>query len=196
MPKVGMEPVRRKQLILATLESVAEVGLQHTTINTISKKAGLSSGIISHYFGGKKELILATVRYLLTELHNNLVKHIADEPVDAKTRLYRIVETNFASVQREDRATKTWLSFWAESMHDPALHRLQRVNSKRLESNLKYAFKQMMSRDNAQQAASTTAAIIDGFWLRAALLGGDELFDQAERRTKTHIDTLIQAYGV
>lgn len=196
MPKVGMEPVRRKQLILATLESVAEVGLQHTTINTISKKAGLSSGIISHYFGGKKELILATVRYLLTELHNNLVKHIAGETVDAQTRLYRIVETNFASVQREDRATKTWLSFWAQSMHDPALHRLQRVNSKRLESNLKYAFKQLMSRNDAHQAASTTAAIIDGFWLRAALLGGDELFDQAEKRTKTHIDTLIQAYGV
>jgi len=66
MPKVGMEPVRRQQLIDATIESVAELGLQGTTINSISKKAGLSSGIISHYFGGKQGLIEATVRYLLT----------------------------------------------------------------------------------------------------------------------------------
>ena len=71
MPKVGMEPVRRQQLIDATLNSVAELGLHATTINSISKRAGLSSGIISHYFGGKG-LIEATVRYLLTQLKINL----------------------------------------------------------------------------------------------------------------------------
>ena len=70
MPKVGMEPVRRQQLIDATIESVAQRGLQGTTINTISKNAGLSSGIISHYFGGKQGLIEATVRYLLSNLKN------------------------------------------------------------------------------------------------------------------------------
>ena len=73
MPKVGMEPIRRQQLIDATIESVAQRGLQATTINSISKNAGLSSGIISHYFGGKQGLIEATVRYLLTSLKQELV---------------------------------------------------------------------------------------------------------------------------
>ena len=54
VPKVGMKPVRKQQLINATLESVAQYGLQNTTIITISRIAGLSSGIISHYFGGKQ----------------------------------------------------------------------------------------------------------------------------------------------
>ena len=57
MPKVGMEPVRKKQLIEATLEVMAEVGYHGTTISLISKRAGLSSGIISHYFGDKLSLI-------------------------------------------------------------------------------------------------------------------------------------------
>ena len=70
MPKVGMELIRRQQLIEATLESVAEVGLHATTINSISKRAGLSSGIISHYFGGKQGLIEATVRFLLNSLNH------------------------------------------------------------------------------------------------------------------------------
>ena len=69
MPKLGMEPLRRRQLIEATISVVAEVGLQATTISLISKKVGLSSGIISHYFGGKQGLIEATVRYLLETLH-------------------------------------------------------------------------------------------------------------------------------
>ena len=46
MPKLGMEPLRRRQLIEATISVVAEVGLQATTISLISKKVGLSSGII------------------------------------------------------------------------------------------------------------------------------------------------------
>ena len=50
MPKVGMEKVRRQQLIDATLSSIEQHGLQGTTIVTISKLAGVSSGIISHYF--------------------------------------------------------------------------------------------------------------------------------------------------
>ena len=65
MPKVGMEPVRRQQLIDATIESVATKGLQGTTINSISKNAGLSSGIISHYFNGKQGLIERSINISL-----------------------------------------------------------------------------------------------------------------------------------
>ena len=53
MPRPAMKEVRQQQLIDATLKSVEQHGLQHTTINTISKLAGMSSGIISHYFCGK-----------------------------------------------------------------------------------------------------------------------------------------------
>ncbi len=135
MPKVGMEPVRRQQLIDATIESVAQKGLQATTINSISKNAGMSSGIISHYFGGKQGLIEATVRYLLSNLKDDLISKV-NENTTATQRLMFIVESNFALVQQRKDTTRTWLSFWAQSMHDKELHRLQNVNSKRLQSNL------------------------------------------------------------
>eukprot|EP00494_Astrolonche_serrata_P016320 UN16484 len=64
-----------------------------------------------------------------------------------------IVEANFALVQQRSDTTKTWLSFWAQSMHDDELHRLQNVNSKRLQSNLAFSFKQLMPIEQAKQAA-------------------------------------------
>ena len=64
MPKVGVKSLRKLQLIDATLASIGEHGLQSTTIITISRIAGLSSGIISHYFGGKQGLIEATIMHL------------------------------------------------------------------------------------------------------------------------------------
>ncbi|CAH9055961.1 HTH-type transcriptional regulator BetI [Pseudoalteromonas haloplanktis] len=195
MPKVGMEPVRRQQLIDATIESVAQKGLQATTINSISKNAGMSSGIISHYFGGKQGLIEATVRYLLSNLKDDLISKV-DEKTTPTQRLMFIVESNFALVQQRKDTTRTWLSFWAQSMHDKELHRLQNVNSKRLQSNLTVSFKQLMPLAQANLAAELTAAMIDGLWLRAVLSQSDEnQFKHSESLAKNYVHSLIKQYG-
>ena len=195
MPKVGMEPVRRQQLIDATIESVAQKGLQATTINSISKNAGMSSGIISHYFGGKQGLIEATVRYLLSNLKDDLISKV-DEKTTPTQRLMFIVESNFALVQQRKDTTRTWLSFWAQSMHDKELHRLQNVNSKRLQSNLTVSFKQLMPLSQATLAAELTAAMIDGLWLRAVLSQSDEnQFKHSESLAKNYVHSLIKQYG-
>ena len=191
MPKVGYEPIRRQQLIDATLNSVAELGLKATTINTISKRAGVSSGIISHYFGSKNGLIEATVRYLLTSLKSSLISKI-DENISQQQRLMLIVEANFSVVQKQAHVTKTWLSFWAESMHDEQLHRLQAVNAKRLYSNLLYSFKTLLPYEQALQAATLSAAMIDGLWLRAVLTKANEAeFSNAELLAKNYVNSLI-----
>jgi TetR/AcrR family transcriptional repressor of bet genes len=195
MPKVGMKPVRRQQLIDATIESVSERGLQATTINSISKKAGLSSGIISHYFAGKQGLIEATVRYLLTSLQHELFARLT-RTTTAQQRLMLIIEANFARLQLRSDTTKTWLSFWAQSMHDLELHRLQNVNSRRLFSNLASSFKQLMSDDDAKLAAELSAATIDGLWLRAVLnKSNQDQFAHCERLAKGYVSSLIKQYG-
>ncbi|WP_339689603.1 transcriptional regulator BetI [uncultured Pseudoalteromonas sp.] len=195
MPKVGMEPVRRQQLIDATISSVAEFGLQATTINSISKKAGLSSGIISHYFGGKQGLIEATVRYLLTNLKHELIKQVTPTTTPEQ-RLMLIIEANFARLQQRSDTTKTWLSFWAQSMHDVQLHRLQNVNSRRLLSNLVSSFKQLMGDDEAKLAAQLCAAMIDGLWLRTVLSKSDQdQFAHCEQLAKNFVCSLIKQYG-
>jgi TetR/AcrR family transcriptional repressor of bet genes len=61
MPKVGMQPIRRQQLIEATLQAVDQVGLGDASIALIARLAGVSNGIISHYFQDKNGLIAATM---------------------------------------------------------------------------------------------------------------------------------------
>lgn len=196
MPKVGIEPIRKKQLIEATLYSIGEHGLQGTTINTISRIAGMSSGIISHYFGGKQGLIEATVRYLLEQLKVTLLNHVSQAEASPQQRLMMIVEVNFTNVQQSDAVTRTWLSFWAQAMHDPALARLQRINSQRLLSNLRYSYKKLMPDDKAADAAKMTAAMIDGFWLRSALSNYSTVdFEESESLCKHFINTLILHNG-
>ncbi|WP_028111863.1 transcriptional regulator BetI [Ferrimonas kyonanensis] len=188
--------VRRQQLILATMASIAQHGLHNTTIVTISNHAGMSSGIISHYFGGKQGLINATVRHLFDQLKQALLSRLSQGSLSPRERLLMIVEANFTQVQRSLPATKTWISFWEQSMHEPVLARLQRVNHRRLHSNLSHGFGLLMPRHQARQLASQTAAMIDGFWLRSALSPDpQQAFSQAEVLCKAFIENLLMQYG-
>ncbi len=169
MPIVGVKDTRKQQLIDATMASIAELGLQNTTIISISRRAGMSSGIISHYFGGKQGLIEAALRYLLDQLGKELRERMARTDGSPEQRLQCIVEANFSEFQRTDLAAKTWLSVWARSMHEPGLQRLQQINNARLYSNLRYSFAQRLPKQAATEAARQLASMIDGFWLRSAL---------------------------
>ena len=190
MPKVGMEPVRKKQLIEATLYVMAEVGYHSTTISLIAKKAGLSSGIISHYFGDKQGLIEATMRHLLDAL--KITQPIAD-PLQ---RIDFIIENNFSQTQGASSATNTWFNFWALSLHDETLHRLQSVNHKRLESNLASSYRKLLKKEHVKNAASSTAALIDGYWLRYAMGSvGSGDFSPAVERVKQYVRDLVSQYG-
>lgn len=73
--------------------------------------------------------------------------------------------------QVSSAAMKAWLAFWASSMHQPMLYRLQQVSSRRLLSNLVSEFRRELPRHQAQEAGYGLAALIDGLWLRAALSG-------------------------
>src|SRR5947199_243161 len=122
MPKLGMEPIRRRQLIDATIVSIGRYGLADTTVQRISREAGVSSGIIHHYFGGKNELLEATMRRLLQRLHDDVVTALAPART-AEERLIAVIESNFAASQFQAGVISAWLAFWAEAPRVPALGR-------------------------------------------------------------------------
>jgi TetR/AcrR family transcriptional repressor of bet genes len=170
MPKLGMEPIRRRQLIDATIVSNGRYGLADPTVQRISREAGVSSGIIHHYFGGKNELLEATMRSLLQLLRKDVVAALGTAR-SAEERLIAIIDSNFAASQFQGGVITAWLAFWAQVPHVPALRRLQRINALRLRSNLLHSLRRLLPRESAEQTARGLAALIDGLWLRAALDG-------------------------
>ena len=170
MPKVGMEPIRRRQLIKATMDAIDEVGLADATVMRIARLAGVSAGIISHYFGGKDGLLEATMRQILNDLGEAVHQRRQGLPKHApRDHMRAIIDGNFDRSQVSQSVMKTWLAFWASSMHRRNLHRLQHVNDRRLYSNLCHQFRQCLPKQQAREAAGGLAAMIDGLWLRGAL---------------------------
>jgi TetR/AcrR family transcriptional regulator, transcriptional repressor of bet genes len=195
MPKVGMREVRRAQLIDATLHTIDEAGLSGTTLALVAQRANISTGIVSHYFGDKNGLIEATMRHVLRDLWAATARRRVATKSDPRSRLRAVVAANFDVSQISAPVMKTWLAFWAQSMHEPSLKRLQHVNTRRLYSNLCAEFVKAMPRPAARRAASGLAAMIDGLWLRGALSG--EPFDTkaAIRLANEYIDLLLAQHA-
>jgi TetR/AcrR family transcriptional repressor of bet genes len=176
MPKLGMEPIRKRQLIEATIASIHAHGLADTTVATISREAGVSPGIIHHYFGGKDALLAATMRALLVEWRGYVVAALlaAQGP---RARIEAIIDASFAERQFQPQVIVTWLAFWGQAPHDTLLMRMQRLYAQRLKSNLRFDLKRLVGEPRASHVALGLAAMIDGLWLSCALgrprLGGE-----------------------
>lgn len=194
MPKLGMQPIRRQQLIDATIATIEAHGFAETTIARISRRAGLSPGIISHYFGGKNALLAATMRWLLSDLRDATIarQRQAQGPVE---RIEAILAANFASPQFTPRVCTAWLSFYAQVPHEPELARLHRVYMRRLHSNLRHAFEALLAADAAARAAEGMAALIDGLWVQAAL-SREAPRERARALADDYLQMMLRQHGV
>ena len=194
MPKLGMQEIRRRQLIEATIGTIERFGFAETTIARISQAAGLSSGIIGHYFGGKNALLAASMRSLLRELQSVTILRLrrAGSPTE---RIAAIVAANFAPEQFTPRVCAAWLAFYAQVPWSPELARLHRVYVRRLRSNLGHAFRQCLPPEAAERAAEGMSAMIDGIYVRAALIGERPDLAQAHALAHDYLQMTLEWYG-
>lgn len=168
MPRIGMEPVRRKALISAAIDAIHDRGMGQVTMGEIARRAGVSAALAHHYFGGKDQLLLATMRHLLSELGEEIQARLAEADTP-RERLSAIIRGNFAAGQFRPAVISAWLAFYVQAQNDAEARRLLRVYRRRLESNLLHPLRELTSREQALRIAETAASLIDGVWIRRSL---------------------------
>lgn len=172
-------------MIDATIQAIHRYGYGDATVARIASTAGLSAGIIAHYFGGKNELLAATMRSLLTDLRREAIRRLAqaDSPL---ARVEAIVAANFDETQCTPEVVAAWLAFWAQVPHAPELARLQGVYRRRLRSDLRHALRQLkLAERDLDELTEVLGSLIDGIWLRAALAEDGLDIPAARRRVMT-----------
>ena len=147
----------------------------------IAKKAELSTGIVSHYFGDKQGLINTCMQEMLNVLRRKTEQYRAEADSHPESQIKAIIDSNFDISQVNEKAMRVWLDFWSASMHVPDLSRLQKINDQRLYSNLKFYFLKLMDEQQASVAARGLAALIDGLWLRGSLSRHNEFDSELAR---------------
>ena len=152
MPKLGMEPVRRRQMIDATIRTIHEVGFPRTSLAQVARRAGVSQGLVAHYFRDKGGLLEATMRHIAAELKAEVVQHRRGLR-DPCARLDAVLEANFSERSFAPESLSAWVAFWGQTHRNPQLGRIQRVLRVRLKSNLAYDLRQLLPDAEARRIA-------------------------------------------
>ncbi|WP_299282516.1 transcriptional regulator BetI [uncultured Tateyamaria sp.] len=187
MPKVGMEPIRRAALVEATIAEIGAAGSLDITVGQIAKRAGMSSALAHHYFGGKDQIFLAAMRQILSDFGAEVVAGLRRAPTPL-ARAEALITASFAPSCFAPATISAWMTLYAQAATHPETRRLLTLYQRRLRANLTHALRPLSRTPDTD--AEMLGALIDGLYLRAAL-APDTILADAKTTALRALDTLI-----
>lgn len=170
----SISEIRRRELAEATLLTMQEFGVKGTTVQRVSERAGLSHGLVHHYFKSKADMMEAAVR-LTNRLITDEVLRLRKAAKTPHERINAVIEGNFAPSVFSRETVQAWASCSGEAAFNERFARTIRMVERRLTSNLLYDLKRIMPADNATRAATGLVLMIDGIWLRWARAASEDI---------------------
>lgn len=167
---------RRQDLLRATLDCVAERGLQATTVREIAVRAGVTGGLIRYYFACKDQMILEAYRSTMAEM-TALAKEASQKAeYSAGARLAGFVAANLSPPILDIRRLTLWASFISMIHVDAAMAAIHHEHYLAFRDELETLAGAVLAEarrpadaGRCRDAAIKINAAIDGLWLEGTL---------------------------
>ena len=167
------EERRRDDLIAAALDLVAEGGIPGATVRAIADRAGVTPGLIRHYFSSKEDLTRIAYHRLMERMTADSAAVLQGGPDDAMARLANFVVASVSPPVADSVAVGLWAAFVHDVRRDAGMRDIHTANY--------LAFRDMLQGLIAALPRSTTEAqlrrdaiacngVIDGLWLEGSIL--------------------------
>ena len=164
---------RRQSLIAATAACLAETGARGVSVRSVCRRAGVSAGLLTHYFAGIDDLIAATYAATGAKVADEVAKAVHAAGSNPRARLEAYVTASFRPPVLDPDLLATWLGFWSLVKSDPEVERLHgEINAgfcKGLEDALRECRTAPADPGQLRLDAITLNALIDGLWLELCL---------------------------
>ncbi len=164
---------RRLALIEACAHGLAARGARGVSVRTICADAGVSPGLLRHYFAGIDDLIAATYRHVGGRVSAASAAAVAAAGPSPQARLHAYITASFRPPIASADLLATWLAFWSLVKTDPAIAALHADlyagYRRELEALLLAAG---VAPHDAGLAAVAVTALVDGLWLELSLESG------------------------
>lgn len=187
--------VRRQSLIDAAAKCLADRGVAGASVRAICAEAGVSAGLLTHYFSGIDELIVATYRDVGTRVGSALDAAVGGAGSDPRARLEAYVVASFQPPLLDPDLLATWLAFWSLVKTDArvaAVHREIYADYRQgIEALLRPCLPPSSAKD-VRLAAVAITALVDGLWLELCLDGRSFTPDEAAAAAIRWVGTLLE----
>jgi len=194
--------VRRRMLVEAAMECLARDGIQGFTIDRICKLAGVSRGLINHYFDSKDGLLVEVYRGSLYQMVSTRIAQVAgaDPTGDSSpnARLTAIIDATFTPEFFSRARLRIWLALWGEIATNPTLRKAHRelygTYRGTIAREIALIAKARGIKLDADRLALSFLALVDGLWLEWCLddeaVRTDEVRAAATNMLEMHLGPL------
>ncbi len=185
--------IRKEALIAACAHCLATLGAQGTSVRSICVEAGVSPGLLRHYFDGIDALVAATYRETGARVAKALHKAVeAVPPENPRGRLLAFVTASFREPIADPELLATWIAFWSLSRADPAIGRIHgEIYADNRRDIEKLIAACPGTSDDPRLTAVALTALVDGLWLELSLGNAPFSVDEAEALAEKWLDSLL-----
>ncbi|MCW0199372.1 TetR family transcriptional regulator C-terminal domain-containing protein [Sphingopyxis sp.] len=178
---------RRTGLIEATAAVLAEQGLAGTTVRAICAKAGVSPGLLRHYFAGIDDLVAATYAATSDRMDAIFAGAVEGAGDDPPARLTAYLAASFRPPVTDPALLGAWTAFWALARSDARMAAIHAESYAGYRERLADLLTACGAADAGRLAVLLTA-MVDGLWLELSLdstsFGAEAAVEMVERAVR------------
>ena len=174
------EDQRRRTLVEATLTCIATLGMEGTTVREIAIKAGVTPGLIRHYFLSKDDLVLAAYSHYVDQMARQSREAVGSAAPDPLSKLAAFVRANLSAPVVDQTNLALWAGFIKTVRTSPATAAIHlegysgyRTDAENLICAAFAHIKRETTASDLRHLAILLNAIIDGLWLEGSLAPGE-----------------------
>lgn len=169
-PKLGMGPLRREQIVRATIRCLARDGYAGLTMKRVAAEARVSPGILHYYFRDKAAMLAAAALRVTADLDRRVAAQ-ARGARDARTRLRAVIHACLETAVESRDFWTVFIEFWGEALHDRRLAAVNRRAYARARRLIGVALARgratgHVRRVNPEEAAAVVLGLLDGLSLQ------------------------------
>src|SRR4029453_10325962 len=174
-PRRKLSDARRRQILKAAVQVIAEKGLCDTGIKDVAAQAGTSPALVIYYFGKKDILLAEALSYADEHFYAQTADAVA-EMSSARDRLGELVRCSCSVGEAEDDFDEwvLWLDLWARAPRDPDVARDRAAMDRRWRTTIAEIVREGQAMGefaavDADAFALRLGALIDGLAIQVVL---------------------------
>jgi TetR/AcrR family transcriptional regulator, transcriptional repressor of bet genes len=120
VPKLGMGPIRREQICRAAAAVIAREGFAGSTMRMVAEEAGVSTGMLNHYFANRQDLLTQALVFVSERTQERYRVAIEDVPA-GRERIVALLDSALADDEQMIETWRVWINAYGEAVRLPEL---------------------------------------------------------------------------
>src|SRR5580704_2864154 len=115
-----MGPIRREQICRAAAAVIAREGFAGSTMRMVADEAGVSTGMLNHYFANRQDLLTQALVFVSERTQERYRQAIVEVPAGIE-RLTALLDCALFGDEQMTETWRVWINSYGEAVRLPAL---------------------------------------------------------------------------